>query len=74
MTLFFNQFLIHYYLCNDTTLLQKSFKTIEMTNSEMSDDFTLKRMASLFKSCVEIDDPEKVDLDCYINAWVELIK
>ena len=73
MTLFFNQFLIHYYLCNDTTLQQKSFKTIEMTNS-MSDDFTLKRMASLFKSCVEIDDPEKVDLDCYINAWVELIK
>ena len=45
-----------------------------MTNSEMSDDFTLKRMASLFKSCVEIDDPEKVDLDCYITAWVELIK
>jgi len=45
-----------------------------MTNSEMSDDFSLKRMANLFKSCVEINDPEKVDLDCYMDAWVELIK
>jgi len=53
---------------------EKSFKTTEMSNSEMSDSFALKRMASLFKSCVEIDDPEKVDLDCYITAWIELIK
>ena len=36
--------------------------------------FSAKNMSVLFQECAKSENAQEVDMDCYLNAWEELIR